>query len=178
MSSTSAGRMAGIVAQLRQNPGVVGGLPGEERTMAEAALGGASAQDIAQEHGISVEAVWTALGNAARLASGAGIRSRSAVSAATPIRGFKGATATPASARSTPIRPTRCPKSHARVRAARRKVAPDRETSTARRAAKQRRLRWHYSQRRITPIDKIEHLFYSHLTNSAMYVRVNVEGVG
>ncbi len=73
MSSTSAGRMAGIVAQLRQNPGVVGGLPGEERTMAEAALGGASAQDIAQEHGISVEAVWTALGNAARLASGAGI---------------------------------------------------------------------------------------------------------
>ncbi len=73
MSSTSAGRMAGIVAQLRQNPGVVGGLPGEERTMAEAALGGTSAQEIAQEHGISVEAVWTTLGNAARLASGAGI---------------------------------------------------------------------------------------------------------
>ncbi len=73
MGSTSAGRMAGIVAQLRQNPGVVGGLPGEERTMAEAALGGTSAQEIAQEHGISVEAVWTTLGNAARLASGAGI---------------------------------------------------------------------------------------------------------
>lgn len=73
MSSTSAGRMAGIVAQLRQNPGMVGGLPGEERTMAEAALGGASVQEIAQEHGISVEAVWTALGNAARLASETGI---------------------------------------------------------------------------------------------------------
>ncbi len=73
MSSTSAGRMASIVAQLRQNPGVIGGLPGEERTMVEEALGGTSAQEIAQAHGISVEAVWTTLGNAARLASGAGI---------------------------------------------------------------------------------------------------------
>lgn len=72
MGSVSTERMAGIVAQLRQNPGMVGGLPGEERAMAEAALGGASAQEIAQERGISVEAVWTTLGNAARLASGTG----------------------------------------------------------------------------------------------------------
>jgi len=72
MGSTSAGRMAGIVVQLRQNPGVVGGLPGEERAMAEAALGGASVQEIAQEHGISVEAVWATLSNVARLANNAG----------------------------------------------------------------------------------------------------------
>lgn len=73
MSSTSAGRMAAIVEQLRQNPGVVGGLPHEERTMAEAALGGASVQEIAQEHGISVEAVWTTLSNVARLAGNSGV---------------------------------------------------------------------------------------------------------
>ncbi len=72
MSSTAAGRMAGIVVQLRQNPGVVGGLPGEERTMAEAALGGATAQEIAQEHEVSVEAVWATLSNVARLASSTG----------------------------------------------------------------------------------------------------------
>ncbi len=72
MSSTSAGRMAGIVVQLRQNPGVVGGLPHEERTIAEAALGGASVQDIAQEHGSSVEAVWATLSNVARLAGNVG----------------------------------------------------------------------------------------------------------
>lgn len=72
MSSTSAGRMAGIVVQLRQNPGVVGGLPHEERTMAEAALSGASVQEIAQGHGISVEAVWATLSNVARLAGNAG----------------------------------------------------------------------------------------------------------
>ena len=72
MDSTSAERLAGIVAGLRQNPGMVGGLPGEERAMAEAALAGASVHSIAQEHGISAGAVWTTLGNAARLASGTG----------------------------------------------------------------------------------------------------------
>jgi DNA-binding CsgD family transcriptional regulator len=72
MGSASAGRLARIMVQLRQNPGVIGGLPGEERAMAEAALEGASVQEIAQEHGISVEAVWTTLSNVARLAGSTG----------------------------------------------------------------------------------------------------------
>jgi hypothetical protein len=80
MSSASAERMASIVAQLRQDPGVVGGLPGEERAMAEAALGGADVYSIAQEHGVSVEAVWTTLGNAARLTAGTGIAHKVEVS--------------------------------------------------------------------------------------------------
>ena len=64
--------MAGVVAQLRQNPGVIGGLPGEERAMTEAAFDGASVEAIAQEHGISVEAVWATLSSVARLANNSG----------------------------------------------------------------------------------------------------------
>lgn len=76
MTSASAARMATIVAQLRQNPGAVGGLTGEERAMVEAALNGASVYAIAQEQGVSDEAVWTTLGNAAHLASGTGVAQR------------------------------------------------------------------------------------------------------
>lgn len=70
MSSASDERLATVVGQLRANPGLVGSLPGEERAVVEAALGGADVHTIAQARAISTEAVWTILGNAARLASG------------------------------------------------------------------------------------------------------------
>ena len=64
--------MARLVAQLEQNPGLAGQLPGAEGAIVEAALNGTSVYAIAQEHGISTEAVWSTLGNAARLAGGGG----------------------------------------------------------------------------------------------------------
>ena len=64
--------MARLVAQLEQNPGLAGQLPGAEGAIVEAALKGTSVYAIAQEHGISTEAVWSTLGNAARLAGGGG----------------------------------------------------------------------------------------------------------
>ncbi len=76
MTSASDERMARVVEELRAAPGLVGGLPGDERAMVEAALAGESVHAIAQEQGISTEAVWTALGNAAKLASGQGATGR------------------------------------------------------------------------------------------------------
>src|SRR5215212_2049065 len=76
MASASEQRMADLVSRLRENPGIAGSLPGEERAMVDAALDGASVHVIAQEHAISVEAVWSVLGNAAQLASGHGSTSR------------------------------------------------------------------------------------------------------
>ena len=76
MSSASDERLATIVEQLRANPGLAGSLPGEERAIVEAALGGDSVYGIAQAQGISTEAVWATLGNAARLASGQGAAAR------------------------------------------------------------------------------------------------------
>lgn len=70
MGSASDERMAQLLAQLRTNPALVGSLPGEEGMIVEAALGGANVYSIAQEQGISTEAVWATLGNAARLVSG------------------------------------------------------------------------------------------------------------
>ncbi len=68
--TTSEQRMARLVAQLEQNPGYVAGLPGEIGAIVEAALNGASVHAIAHDRGISTEAVWGMLGNAAREASG------------------------------------------------------------------------------------------------------------
>lgn len=72
MIPTSAERMARLVAQLESNPGLAGQLPGEEAAIVDAALGGDSVHVIAQQRGISTEAVWRVLGNAARAASGQG----------------------------------------------------------------------------------------------------------
>jgi hypothetical protein len=69
-------RMATLVAQLQRDPGLAGSLPHDHAAMVTAALGGASVHEIAQEQGVSTEAVWSALGNAARLASGAGAEQR------------------------------------------------------------------------------------------------------
>jgi hypothetical protein len=76
MASASEQRMADLVARLRESPGIAGSLPSEERAMVDAALDGVSVHVIAQDHGISVEAVWSVLGNAAQLASGHGPTSR------------------------------------------------------------------------------------------------------
>ena len=70
MAVTSDERMAALVKELRASPGLSGGLPSEEHAIVEAALAGESVHAIAQEQAISTEAVWTILGNAARLASG------------------------------------------------------------------------------------------------------------
>ncbi len=70
--TSSESRLARLVEQLRQNPGLAGQLPGAEGSIVEAALNGASVYVIAQERGISTEAVWSTLGNAARLAGGGG----------------------------------------------------------------------------------------------------------
>src|SRR3954453_15954596 len=76
MATASEQRMAELVTCLRENPGIAGSLPGEERAMVDAALSGAGVTVIAQEHGVSAEAVWSVLGNAAQLASGHGPTSR------------------------------------------------------------------------------------------------------
>lgn len=68
--ASSAERMKTLLAQLRQDPGLVEQLPNKEGEIVKMALDGASAQDIAQMHRMSEEAVWNALRNAARAASG------------------------------------------------------------------------------------------------------------
>ena len=72
MASASEQRMADLVSRLRENSGIAGSLPGEERAIVEAALSGASVHAIAHDHGVTAEAVWAILGSAALLASGHG----------------------------------------------------------------------------------------------------------
>ena len=71
--ATSNERMAALVARLREEPGLAGSLPQDQAAIVAAALDGASVHVIAQQQGISTEAVWAALGNAARLAHGEGV---------------------------------------------------------------------------------------------------------
>lgn len=70
MAPTSEERMARLVTQIEQNPGLAGQLPSTEAAIVEAALAGESVYAIANGRGISTEAVWGVLGNAARAASG------------------------------------------------------------------------------------------------------------
>ena len=76
MDSVSDKRLADLVEQLRADPGLAGSLPGEERAIVEAAIEGESVHLIAQAHQMSTEAIWSVLGNAARLASGHGATAR------------------------------------------------------------------------------------------------------
>ena len=76
MTQSADEQMQAVVEGLRQTPGIAEQLPEREGRMARAALDGASVFDIAQEEGITEAAVWTVLGNAARLAAGAGPASR------------------------------------------------------------------------------------------------------
>ena len=70
MAHPSDERMARLVEQIERSPGLTGELPGAERAIVREALAGQSVHAIAHDRGISEEAVWTVLGDAARLASG------------------------------------------------------------------------------------------------------------
>lgn len=70
-SAPSEQRMALLVEQLRQYPGLAGQLPATEAAIVNDALAGQDIHAIAHNHSISEAAAWATLGNAARLAGGA-----------------------------------------------------------------------------------------------------------
>jgi DNA-binding CsgD family transcriptional regulator len=70
MAQPSEERMQWLVERLRQLPALAAELPGRESEIVQAALNGRSVYEIAQQHNMSEEAVWSTLGNAARAASG------------------------------------------------------------------------------------------------------------
>ncbi len=70
MAQTSEERMALLVDQLQQDPGLVEQLPGHEGAIVREALDGKSVYEIAQNHRLSEQAVWGTLRNAARAATG------------------------------------------------------------------------------------------------------------
>lgn len=63
-------RLRQVVALLRQDPGLPGQLPHDERRIVEEALRGSTVHDIAANHQMADAAVWRLLDDAARLASG------------------------------------------------------------------------------------------------------------
>ena len=70
MSNSSDKRMARLVEQLEQNPGLADSLPSDEGAMVRDAVAGQQVYEIAQNHRTSEEAVWRALSSAARMATG------------------------------------------------------------------------------------------------------------
>jgi hypothetical protein len=68
--SDSNQRLARLVDQLRQQPGLADTMPDPEGAVVRAALAGDDVYAIAQQYAISEKAVWDALGNAARAAAG------------------------------------------------------------------------------------------------------------
>ncbi len=73
MPQSSQDRMARLVAELQQDPGLVEGLPSQEGQIARDALAGLSVYEIAQQHSVGERTVWDVLSNAARAASGRGV---------------------------------------------------------------------------------------------------------
>ena len=63
-------RLGRLVAAIRNNPALPNSLPPQEGAIVRAALGGQPVYSIAQDQGVSDEAVWTLLSNAARVGSG------------------------------------------------------------------------------------------------------------
>jgi hypothetical protein len=63
-------RMAQLVKQLKQDPGLAEQLPSREGHMVRDALNGSEVYEIAQKYSVSEEAVWGTLRNAARAAAG------------------------------------------------------------------------------------------------------------
>lgn len=59
-----------LVKQLRAAPGLAQQLPPAEAALVQDALKGMGIYALAQQHQISEDAVWTAMSNAARYASG------------------------------------------------------------------------------------------------------------
>ena len=74
MAQTSQERMARLVEDLQQAPGLAEGMPSQEGQIVRDALGGLSVYEIAQQHRISERTVWDVLGNAARAASGQAVQ--------------------------------------------------------------------------------------------------------
>lgn len=70
MTAKSEQRMAILREHLGRDPSLAARLPEEQAQVVQAALDGASVYEIAQQQRLSEEAVWTLLGDAARLASG------------------------------------------------------------------------------------------------------------
>lgn len=70
MAPSADERMARLVEELKQDPGLVATLPSEERAIVQAALDGQSVYTIAQNHEMSEEAIWALLSNTARVAAG------------------------------------------------------------------------------------------------------------
>ncbi len=70
MAQTSEERMARLLEQLEQTPGLAESLPSDEGNMVRDAMAGQSVYEIAQNHRTSEEAVWRTLSAAARMATG------------------------------------------------------------------------------------------------------------
>ncbi|HEY0738939.1 MAG TPA: hypothetical protein VGD69_28735 [Herpetosiphonaceae bacterium] len=70
MTQRSDERMASLLEQLQQQPGLGAQLPSQEGEIVRAALDGQSVYEIAQQHQVSEGFVWTTLSNAARMATG------------------------------------------------------------------------------------------------------------
>jgi DNA-binding CsgD family transcriptional regulator len=70
MTQRSDDRMAILLEQLQQQPGLGEQLPSQEGAIVRAALDGQSVYEIAQQQQVSEGFVWTTLSNAARMATG------------------------------------------------------------------------------------------------------------
>jgi hypothetical protein len=68
--TTSHERLARLVEQLRQDPGIADRLPARESAVVRAAVEGQDVYAIAQDNQMSEQAIWDLLGSAARTASG------------------------------------------------------------------------------------------------------------
>ena len=70
MTQAADNSMQSLVDQLAAQPGVVAGLPAGDAAIVRAALAGADVYTIAQAQGVTEGAIWAALTNAARTATG------------------------------------------------------------------------------------------------------------
>ena len=68
--TSSQARMAQLVQQLNQDPGLVEQLPSREGDIVREAVSGQDIYSIAQNHRLSEQAIWGILRNAARAATG------------------------------------------------------------------------------------------------------------
>lgn len=70
METKSQARLAKLLEQLQQDPGLAEQIPGQEGKMVRQALDGEDVYSIAQNHRVSEERVWSILRDAARAANG------------------------------------------------------------------------------------------------------------
>ncbi len=68
--SEQSNMMQQVRKQLQRNPALIEQMPGDEGAMARAALGGMDVYEIAQQHGVSEDAVWRVLSNATQAMTG------------------------------------------------------------------------------------------------------------